>query len=109
MQIATQLGVTSQADTLNAEGAGALLFADPEIVMALARAGEIPGTKLGKHWVFLREDVLEFLRKRVREDTEKRLREIEVKSSPTAVVVEPRPTKRRRTPPELPRFPGTGV
>jgi excisionase family DNA binding protein len=95
----------SYVETLNAEQAAALLFAETETVLTLARSGNLPGTKIGKSWVFLREDVLTFLRHRVQKDTGERLRQLEAKKNPIAVLIEPRPKRRRREPPALPGFP----
>src|SRR5690349_12750215 len=60
-------------ETLDLQGVATLFKAEPETVAQYARAGELPGTKMGKSWVFLREDVLEFLRKRIAVETEERL------------------------------------
>lgn len=91
-------------DTLDAIGAAALLNADAETILLLARRGELPGTKIGKSWVFLRIDVLDFLRTKVRIDTAKRRESIGAPEVPSAVlVVAPRP-KRRRALPELPQL-----
>lgn len=48
------------ADALNAALAAELLFADTETVLLLVRQAAIPGTKLGKQWVFLKQDVFRF-------------------------------------------------
>ena len=40
-------------DTLDASGAAAVLHADVETVLTLARKGELPGAKIGKSWVCL--------------------------------------------------------
>lgn len=91
-------------DTLNAAEAAALLHADTETVLALARRGELPGAKIGKPWVFLRSDMLEFLRERVDLETEQRRRERATPPSPSASLVV-RPKVRRRAPPALPELP----
>lgn len=91
-------------DTLNAAEAAALLYADTETVLALARRGELPGAKIGKSWVFLRSDVLNFLHERVVQETEQRRRERATLPSPSALLVV-RPKTRRRAPPTLPELP----
>jgi excisionase family DNA binding protein len=60
-------------ETLDVEHAAAMLFASRSTILALARSGALPGTKLGRSWVFLRADVLHFLRARIDADTQQRL------------------------------------
>ncbi len=60
-------------ETLGIEEAAALLRADAATVMQYARRGELPGTRIGKSWVFLREDILSFLRSQINRDTQERL------------------------------------
>ncbi|MGC8529683.1 MAG: helix-turn-helix domain-containing protein [Leptospirillia bacterium] len=45
------------------EAANALLLA-PESLRQLAASGRIPGARIGKRWVFLEEDLKEFIRSR---------------------------------------------
>ena len=88
--------------TLNAEEAAALLHAESETVMQYARSGELPGTRIGKSWVFMRDDVIAFLRKQISKDTAMRL---QIKTTPLAVSSKPAQKPRRRTPPVLPSLP----
>lgn len=90
------------AETLNAAQAASLLFADTETVLALAREGSMPGTKIGKSWVFLRQDVLDYLRARISEDTLQRRRQLQAASTPLATMMHVPSTSCRRPPPELP-------
>ena len=62
-------------ETLGIEEAAALLRADTSTVMQFARRGDLPGTRIGKGWVFLREDVMAFLRQQIAIDTEERRRQ----------------------------------
>jgi hypothetical protein len=48
--------------TLNLQEAAALLHMNPEHLRRKAVSGEIPGAKPGKCWVFLDEDLAEYLR-----------------------------------------------
>ncbi|CAK0771851.1 Helix-turn-helix domain-containing protein [Gammaproteobacteria bacterium] len=50
--------------TLSVTQAAELLHASPVTVRALARAHEIPATKVGKGWLFVEEDLLEWVRSR---------------------------------------------
>lgn len=91
-------------DTLDASSAAAILHADVETVLTLARKGELPGAKIGKSWVFLRTDILDFLRERVRHDTALRLQSQRAASLPApAALLVPRPASRKRR--ELPVLP----
>ena len=48
--------------TLNLQEAAALLKLHPTTLAAKARAGEIPGARLGKRWVFVEVDLLDYVR-----------------------------------------------
>jgi excisionase family DNA binding protein len=85
--------------TLNADDAAALLHAESETVLQYARSGELPGTRIGKSWVFMRDDVIAFLRKQIAHDTAERLR---TKVEPLAVSLQSKQNSRRRIPPVLP-------
>lgn len=93
-------------ETLDAAEAAALLRAEPETIMQLARQGALPGTRIGKSWVFLREDVLAFLKEQIAKDTaERRGRQAE---RPHTAIVVPAPRKSRRTVlPALPDLPAS--
>jgi excisionase family DNA binding protein len=49
------------------------LKVDRNTVLKLAGTGEIPGAKIGRAWVFLEDDVVAFLRKRIGEQTAERI------------------------------------
>jgi excisionase family DNA binding protein len=96
-------GLMDNPDTLNVTQAAALLFADTDTVLLLARQGALPGTKIGKCWVFLREDILEFLRRRIRQDTDERRRLLDQPKMPLAELVPvPHRGRRRNALPVLP-------
>lgn len=90
------------ADTLNAAQAAEILFADTDTVLELARQGMLPGTKIGKCWVFLRDDVLAFLRARIEEDTKARRDQLAEGPKTLAVLVPVKRHSRRHPPPILP-------
>lgn len=49
---------------LNLEEAAKLLrFESPECLRQKVKAGEIPGTKLGRSWIFIEEDLIEHIRR----------------------------------------------
>lgn len=52
----------STEPTIGVEEAADYLKIDPDTVRERARAGLIPGYKPGRRWVFLRSELLEYLR-----------------------------------------------
>ena len=49
------------ADILTTEEAAVLLRVSSKTLLALARDGELPGTKVGRAWRFLRTDLLDYV------------------------------------------------
>lgn len=84
-------------ETLGISEVATLLHAENDTVMIYARSGKLPGTRIGRSWVFLRDDVLNFLRQQIATDTEERRRTSE---QPKAVAIEG--ARRRRPVPALP-------
>lgn len=74
--------------------------------LTLAGAGKLPGAKIGRGWVFLEEDLAEYLRNEVRRQQRERLNEAAVKDDLQAsvertpkMIVSPRAiAKRGKTP-----------
>ena len=56
--------LTPLTPTIGLEEAGKLLRCHPDTVRRMAKAGEIPGTKVGRSWVFYTQRLLEWLDKR---------------------------------------------
>lgn len=83
-------------ETMNSEQCGELLHCTPKHVEELAREGEIPGTKIGREWIFVRSDMLAYLAERGREEAAERRRKRTARAS-QPVAIKPR----RRTPPAL--------
>ncbi len=50
------------SETLTLKKAAAFLNLSPEALRRKAKAGEIPGAKIGKRWIFLQEDLVEYIR-----------------------------------------------
>ena len=87
--------------TLDTTEVAALLRAEPETVLQLARSGELPGARIGKSWVFLREDVVAFLKDRISRDTaDRRLQHASITSFAVAFPVQK--ANRRTVLPPLP-------
>lgn len=90
-------------DTILAEALGC----DPGTVQARALAGELPGVKYGRGWVFPREAVLEALNRQAREAAA--IRQAGKAPAAPAAVAMPQSTSasgRRRPLPALPTLPG---
>lgn len=83
-------------ETIGSEDCAKILRCTPEQVEELARAGEIPGLKLGRSWLFVRCDLLAYLAEKAREEAQQR----RSKRQPTALTPDIKP--RRRQPPALP-------
>ena len=49
-------------EVLTADEAAALLRVSTKTVLSLARAGSLPGEKVGRAWRFVRSDVLAYVR-----------------------------------------------
>lgn len=97
--------MNSTDETLGVEEAAALLRAETSTVMQFARRGDLPGTRIGKGWVFLREDVIAFLRQQIANDTQDRRQQA---ARTIAAVAFTAPQRSRRTKlPILPALPVT--
>jgi hypothetical protein len=92
-------------DTMDVADVAAFLKAEPETIAQYARAGELAGTRIGKGWIFLREDVLAFLRGR---KANRPQRKPQTAAKVQAVLVERRPRTRRTQLPTLPTVPAPG-
>lgn len=53
--------------TIGLEEAARLLLVSPDCLMRRARAGKVPGAKIGRRWVFVTVDLLELIRQKARE------------------------------------------
>ncbi|WON83253.1 MULTISPECIES: helix-turn-helix domain-containing protein [Chromobacterium] len=60
-------------ETLNLDEAAGLMNIGTETARELADKGALPGCKVGVAWVFLRDDVLGYLRDEVRRQTNERI------------------------------------
>jgi hypothetical protein len=55
------------SETLDLAGAALLLCISEDCLLRKARAGKVPGTKIGRRWVFVRADLIELIRKQASE------------------------------------------
>lgn len=95
------------SEILDAAETAALLHAEAETILQLARNGSLPGTRIGKAWIFLREDVMAFLKEQIARDTAERRRLQATLSPCAAMVAPPSRNSRRTTLPPLPTLPAT--
>ncbi|MFK7089308.1 helix-turn-helix domain-containing protein [Chromobacterium violaceum] len=65
-------------DTMTLDEAATALNIGTETARQLADAGVLPGCKIGQCWVFLRDDVLTYLRDEIRRQTNERRAKAEV-------------------------------
>lgn len=81
-------------ETIDASECAALLRCSPNQVEEMARAGDLPGLKIGRAWLFVRHDLLAFLAEKARDEAQAR----RSKRQPAAQPVK----SRRRAAPALP-------
>ena len=65
--------------TLNSEETARFLKVHIETVSRLAKTGQLPGAKIGRSWVFLEEDLIEYLREQVQVQQTMRVEKSEVR------------------------------
>lgn len=85
-------------DVIGSEECAALLRCTPEQVEELARAGDLPGLKIGRSWRFVKADLLAWLAQKAREEAASRKAKRQPIAAPTNT------TRLRRNPP-LPFLP----
>jgi excisionase family DNA binding protein len=83
-------------ETLDSEGCAKLLYCTTELVEEMARLGELPATKIGRSWLFIRADLLTFLADKARDEAQER----RAKRQPGVRLMMPK--SRRQVPPVLP-------
>lgn len=84
----------SSTDVIDAEACAEMLGCTALQVEELARAGDIPGLKIGRSWRFVRADLLTYLAEKARAEAEER-------RSRRAAPPEPVKPQRRGAPPSL--------
>ncbi len=87
--------------TLDLEQAADFLKVSPSTAQEMAASGKLPGAKIGRAWVFLVEDLVEYLREQV--CIQREVRREQTQSTAIAVLLPKR--SRRRELPELPELP----
>lgn len=84
------------SETIDSQECAELLRATKEQIEEMARGGDLPALKIGRSWLFLRQDLLAYLADRARKEAEQR----RTKKQPSVAVPISRP--RRQAPPVLP-------
>ncbi|NDI85125.1 helix-turn-helix domain-containing protein [Undibacterium crateris] len=69
----------TMSDSLNIRQCADLLHVNESTVSEMAISGEIPGAKIGRAWVFLKEDVISYLRNEISKQTAVRKKEADEK------------------------------
>jgi excisionase family DNA binding protein len=95
--------------TYDINEAADFLKVDRATALERAASGELPGAKIGRAWVFLESDLVEYLRDKVRGQTTVRREETALKErrSKVPLMYAAQPLKRRkRELPELPELDG---
>ena len=59
-------------EILTADEAAEMFRVSTPYIRNMANSGEIPGTKMGDDWRFLREDLIDYLRERARREQQSR-------------------------------------
>lgn len=58
--------------TITTTEAAEILHCDRETVMEYARAGDLAGHKFGREWIYIEQDVIDFMVERIRRATQER-------------------------------------
>lgn len=92
--------------TFDLEQAACFLNVSPSTAQEMAASGELPGAKIGRAWVFLEEDLVDWLREQIKFQREQRQSKNYNLSKPPSSSKAPISRKnRRRKPPKLPELP----
>lgn len=95
---------TTPPETLDATECAALMRCSVAQVEELARAGAIPGLKLGRGWLFVRADLLKFLAEKARDAAAARRSRLAAAAT-TCHDLNTKSKRRRQVPPLLPTIP----
>ena len=86
--------MTTTVETIDSAACAALLRCTSEQGEELARAGEIPGLKIGRSWLFVSSDLLAYLAEKARREADER----RAKRQPGVTTITAK-AKRRQPPP----------
>ncbi len=80
------------SETLDTKGAAELLHVSIQLTQRLASRGEIPAVQLGKSFLFLKSDLIQWLTERARNEQRQRQEQVELAD------IMPRPIRPRGRP-----------
>ncbi len=94
--------------TYDIHEAADFLKVDRTTALELAAGGTLPGAKVGRAWVFMEDELINYLRDVTRKQTQERRAQTEACNALRIPQQGPNPysTSRRRTPPKLPELAG---
>jgi len=96
--------------TFDVEECSDFLKVDRTTVLSLAGQGVLPGAKIGRSWVFLEDEIVEYLRAQVRQQTRLRQAEthvdntLKIASERNPATLQHKPYLRRKPLPVLPEL-----
>lgn len=92
--------------TFDLEQAADFLKVNPCTAQEMAASGELPGAKIGRAWVFLEEDLADWLREQIKLQREQRQsKNYNLSKPPTSSTAQISRKTRRRKLPKLPELP----
>lgn len=80
-------------DTIDTDECAALLRCSTDTIEEMARGGDLPGLKIGRTWLFIRQDLLAYLAEKARREADER----RARRQPGVTPITSR-TKRRQPP-----------
>lgn len=89
--------------TINAAQCAELLQCNEATVEELTRKGELPGIKIGRSWIYVKNDLVQYLAEKARAEAEARRES--VRASMQATPITPKVKPRRQVAPALPALP----
>lgn len=93
----------SRTRTFDLEQAARFLKINKCTAGELAASGRLPGAKIGRAWVFLEQDLVDWLREQVKKQQQKRLNRNDYSNG---TIVDVKARSRRHPLPRLPKLPG---
>ena len=90
-------------ETITADQCADLLRCTANQVEELTRKGELPGIKIGRSWIYVKADLLDYLAERARSEAAERRLDIQGQVNKASANVTPQIRPRRGAPPALPQ------
>jgi excisionase family DNA binding protein len=108
IKLSPQRHLETEMKTYTSDEAAKFLATDVSTVRALIDDGFLPAAKIGRAWVMLESDLVDFLSVRIREQTAERIERAAItdRNRNQSEVSQTRRYRGRRRLPELPELPG---